>query len=380
MKVVVVGGGVAGLAVAYRLTRAGAQVTVLEGAARWGGQIYTERVGRFVVEHGAEGYAAGRTSVRELCTTLGCAGRLVSQLLARTFVLRDGEMVPTPVHEAAELAGIQTDRADYGQGLTSLREGMGELTDALLAEVTGRAELRLGTTVTDLARTPAGWTVTYAPAAAVPEAVAADAVILATPAAVAAGLLAPISPAAAAELGSFETLSNVSVSLACPRRAVAHPLDGSGFVLPGGVDATGLRACTFVSSKFPGRAPRGRVLLRAFFRPGPTLQIEAPDERWVDGAVQSLWPALGVTAAPARAWVARWPAAIARYTPDHGERMARTLAALEAEAPGLELAGAAYRSAGVAGAIESAEDAVRRVLAWRLTPVQRYGSSKSDVS
>ena len=91
------------------------------------------------------------------------------------------------------------------------------------------------------------------------------------------------------------------------------------------------------------------MLLRAFFRPSPALAIEEPDERWVDGAVQALWPALGVTGEPARTWVARWPNAIARYAADHADRVARTRAALDEQAPGLELAGAAYCSAGVAG-------------------------------
>ena len=377
MNTAVVGGGLAGLAAAYRLTRAGAHVTLLEAAARWGGQLHTERTGRFVIEHGAEGYAAARTSARELCTDVGIAGRLVSQLTSRTFTLLDGAMVPASVHEAARLAGIQTDRSDYGQGLTSLRGGMGELTDALVAALREHSQLQLGTAVVALGRAVAGgWNVS--PSAG--EAVTADTLILAIPAAAAAHLLAPVSPEAAATLQSFETLSSVSVSLTCPRRAVAQALDAGGYVLPGGAAAVGLRACTFVSSKFPNRAPRGRVLLRAFFRPGPGLPIDAPDKRWVDLAVESLWPALGVTGAPQRTWVARWPDGIARYAADHGERVAQLRAVLEAEAPGLELAGAAYRSAGVAGAIESAEDAARRLLAPAGAKVQRYASGEGRVS
>ena len=122
------------------------------------------------------------------------------------------------------------------------------------------------------------------------------------------------------------------------------------------------------------------MLLRAFFRPGPGLPLDAPDERWVDWAVQSLWPLLGITGAPARRWVARWPDAVPRYRADHAARVERARTALEGEAPGVELAGAPYRSAGVAGAIESAEDVVRRLLARSATPVQRYGSDGSDVS
>lgn len=376
MNVAVIGGGLAGLAAAHGLARAGAQVTVFEQGSRWGGQVYTERAGRFIVEHGAEGYAAARTSGRELCTSLGLAGRLVSQLTSKTLVLRDGAMTPTPLHEAAELAGIQTDRSDYGHGLTSLRRGMGELTDALVAQLERRVVLRLGIAVLSLLRTPTGWALSTSSG----EVLAMDAVIVATAAAAAARLLESVSPRAASLLGSFTTQSSVSVSLACHRNAVAHALDASGFVLPGGVEGVGLRACTFVSSKFPARAPRGRVLLRAFFRPGPGLPIDAPDGHWVDLAVHAVWPVLGVADAPTRTWVARWPEAIARYAPDHAAQVARIGAALDEDAPALELAGAAYRSAGVAGAIESAEDAVGRLFARPGTPAQRYGSAGEGVS
>ncbi len=376
MNVVVVGGGLAGLAVAHGLARAGVRVTVLEAGGRWGGQIYTERSGRFVIEHGAEGYAAARTSARELCIGLGLTGRLVSQLTYKTFMVRDGAMELAPIQEAAEAAGIQTDRGDYGHGLTSLRGGMGDLTHALIAALRERSELRLGSAATALRRTAGGWTVS----ASAGEAVAADAVVIATTAGAAARLLAPVSGPAATMLESFEALSSVSVSLACSRSAITHALDASGFVLPGGVTAVGLRACTFVSSKFPERAPQGRVLLRAFFRPGPELPIETTDERWVDLAVESLWPALGVKGAPLRTWVARWPNSIARYAPDHAERVARLRSVLGAEAPRVELAGAAYRSAGVAGAIESAEDAVTRLLERERPDAGRYAPGEHNVS
>jgi protoporphyrinogen oxidase len=100
----------------------------------------------------------------------------------------------------------------------------------------------------------------------------------------------------------------------------------------------------------------------------------------VDLAVHAVWPVLGVAGAPTRAWVARWPDAIARYAPDHGARLAGIDAALDEEAPALELAGAAYRSAGVAGAIESAEDAVRRLLARERRGAPNRAPTRRNVS
>ncbi len=58
--------------------------------------------------------------------------------------------------------------------------------------------------------------------------------------------------------------SSVSVSLAWPRAAVKHPLAGSGFVVARRANTVRITACTWVSSKWAGRAPAGMVLLRAF--------------------------------------------------------------------------------------------------------------------
>ncbi len=61
----------------------------------------------------------------------------------------------------------------------------------------------------------------------------------------------------------FRTRRPRTVALAFARDAVAHPLNGSGFVVPR-VEARGILAASWLSSKWPHRAPDGRVLLRAF--------------------------------------------------------------------------------------------------------------------
>jgi len=53
------------------------------------------------------------------------------------------------------------------------------------------------------------------------------------------------------------------VALAFRRDQVAHPLNGSGFVVPQ-VENTGILAVSWLSSKWPNRAPDDRVLLRVF--------------------------------------------------------------------------------------------------------------------
>jgi protoporphyrinogen oxidase len=350
----IVGGGLAGLVAAYELTRAGNPVTLIEGAQRLGGQIRTESVDGFIIEHGAEGYAAGRRPVNRLVADLGITGRLVSQITTSSAILRGGRLETIPVSEAARLTGIQADPADFGPGIASFSRGAEELIGALVAALGHRATLRLGAEAVHLTPKAGGWRLTTGQR----DAVDVDGVILAVPPAAAAGLVAPISKRAAELLESFPAVSSVSVSLACAATAVRLPPEAGGFVSAAGGEPEGFRACEFSSAKFPARAPSGFVLLRAFFRPGRECPLDAPDTRWVKLAMDSIWPALGIRERPARAWVARWPRALPRYAPDHEESL-RTLVRLLGVGAPLELAGAAYRPSGIAGALESAQAAAR---------------------
>ena len=81
-------------------------------------------------------------------------------------------------------------------------------------------------------------------------------------------------------------VSTASVALAWPRDAVRHPLAGSGFVVARAHNAVRITACTWVSSKWSGRAPAGHVLLRAFVGgahdPGA---VDLADDELIDIAV-----------------------------------------------------------------------------------------------
>ncbi len=72
-----------------------------------------------------------------------------------------------------------------------------------------------------------------------------------------------LSPALSQLCGEIPYASAATIALAFRRDAVAHPLNGSGFVVPR-VENTGIMAGSWLSSKWPNRAPADRVLLRAF--------------------------------------------------------------------------------------------------------------------
>ena len=82
--VIVIGGGISGLAAAHRLTelsRAGAlevKVTLLEASDRLGGVIATEQTGALLLELGPDSYITDKPAALRLCERLGLTDRLIA--------------------------------------------------------------------------------------------------------------------------------------------------------------------------------------------------------------------------------------------------------------------------------------------------------------
>jgi len=352
MRVAVVGGGIAGLTAAEALVEAGHTVTVLEASERFGGQIRTERRDGFVIEHGAEGFIARSTAVAEICRRAGLATDLIAQATRRSLALRDGRLVELRKGEAAALLGFELAAEDRGQGLKTLRGGMGDLIDALAGGLSGRALVQRGARVTALRSAGKAWRLHHTRGH-----VLTEAVILAIPARDAATLLASVVGDPLPRLDSSNG-STVAVTLAFPSPDVAHPLDASGLVVEGG-GREGLRACTFSSSKFPGRAPAGWRLVRAFFTPEPAT-TEDTDDEWCARARRVLAAVLGIAGSPAARWVSRWPTPRSPGGAGHAKAV-RDLRERCRRQGKIECAGAAFDGGGVDGAVRSGLAAARRL-------------------
>lgn len=99
-RLVVIGGGIAGLGAARRLASLlpDASITLVEKQPRLGGKILTERFEGFVIEAGPEALFAARPRGVELCIELGLEQRLVSprRTTTGTAILARGRLRTLP--------------------------------------------------------------------------------------------------------------------------------------------------------------------------------------------------------------------------------------------------------------------------------------------
>ncbi len=446
--VVVVGGGIAGLAAAHALAGSpGVRVTLFEAGERCGGKLRTTPFAGLPVEEGPEIFLARVPEVVGLTGALGLElvhpattaaalwtrGRLrplppgtvfgvpgdwrrfvTSGVLSWGGMLRAGGDLVLPRtrvdgdvavgayvrarmgHEVVErlvdplLGGVYAGRADglslaatlpalAGRPERSLlraaraaspvpsgtpvfatvSSGLGTLASALTAAIArAGVVVRTGAAVRGLERDPDGWTLTVgAPSA--PEAVTADAVVLALPAAPAARLLGPVAPAAAADAGAVPYASVALVAMAWPRAAFPPGLGGSGYLVPA-VEGRLTKAVTFLSRKWAHLDTGDLALVRASVgRYGDEADVRRDDADLVRTVVAELREATGIAGEPAESRVSRWDAALPQYVPGHAERVARIRAALPS---GLALAGAAYDGVGIPACIRSGQVAAAGLL------------------
>ena len=345
--VIVVGAGLAGLAAAYEARRAGAGVLVLEGERRAGGVVVTEAVADgWVVEGGPDSFLAADGTVAALAAELGIADRILEQSAHGSALWTGTELKVLSEGEAAELLGIQAKPEDMHAGHRTVAGGMGELTDALLAEV-GPA-LRFGLGVSGIAPANRGFRLSTTGGSVV----TGDAVILALPAWRAAQLLRGVAAEAADVLNAIRYVPSTTVSLGYRAAQIGCPLQGTGFVVQTEAGIP-LRACTYASAKFAGRAPAGHVLLRAFLAP-----VSLPAAAVARDALASI---LRISGQPLWTRTYAWPRGIPFYAPDHQTRLSaarRRLAGLG----NLVLAGAGYDGAGVGACVKSGREAAQEII------------------
>jgi oxygen-dependent protoporphyrinogen oxidase len=236
----------------------------------------------------------------------------------------------------------------------SLPGGLGELVDAVISRLP-EGSLRCGGLVQRIE--PAALTRVYQAEYGVIE---ARAIVLALPAWATASLVQPFDEDLARMCCGIPYWSTATVFLAYPVAAVAHPLHGTGFVVPRREGLT-ITAGTWVSSKWPKRAPEGQVLLRAFLGGARDPQaIERSDAELVAAAERDLGAILHIRARPSLARVYRWHRASPQQEVGHVARMAEIDRRLT-QWPSLFITGTGLRGVGIPDCIADGRATARAV-------------------
>jgi oxygen-dependent protoporphyrinogen oxidase len=99
-RIVIIGGGISGLAAAHRVTELNkeAQVTVLEASERLGGTIQTEHRDGFLLERGPDSFISEKPHAIALAKRLGLEPQLIqtNEEYRRSFIVRDGRLRAVP--------------------------------------------------------------------------------------------------------------------------------------------------------------------------------------------------------------------------------------------------------------------------------------------
>jgi protoporphyrinogen/coproporphyrinogen III oxidase len=451
-RVVIVGGGISGLATAHALVTKhrdrGFDVQVLEATDRLGGNIRTFRSEGYLIDEGPDSWVVNKPRVAALARALGLGDRLIETIPAnrRVYVRTERGLEPLPeglmlgiptrlwplvttsllsfrgkVRAAADLVlpigfgrrsreedeplgefidrrlgrevrdnlvgpllgGLFTGDVDalsllgtfpqlaaleqrgglirgaFAQarrtpkpssgvrpsGFMSLRGGVGELIDTLAARL-GDLIVR-NASVEHITREGDRLVVNHSAGPTL----SADHVVLAGPAHVAARLLRPVCEAAADELGDIPYASSCTVFVAYPRSAIMHPLDATGYLVPRKAPGEPL-ASTWVSSKWPSRAPADRALIRVFFG---QADVDRDDDDLIARAHAEVRRTLSVSDDPHFVHVARFRRASPQPRVGHPERLRRLRAALSS-VPGVHVVGSAYEGVGLGDCVRQGEE------------------------
>jgi oxygen-dependent protoporphyrinogen oxidase len=468
-RVIVIGGGLSGLAAAHRIHERSAalhrpvELSLLEARDRLGGVIATERQDGFTLECGPDSFITNKPWGLDLCERLGLRDRLIETDSAhrRSFVVRKGRLMPVPEgfvlmaphrlgpllaspvlswrgklrmmmdlfiprrsdeaeeslagfvrrrlgrealerliqplvagiytadpndlslkatlpqflamereHRSLILAGLRAARsrgpgrltkqasgARYGM-FVALDGGMGELPAALAAALPP-GTVHTSSAVRRIVRNQpvSPWLVELLDGPPME----ADAVVLATEAHAAARLIDAQDPSLALQLRAIPYASSIIVNVAYRRDQIKHPLDGFGAVVPA-IEGRPILAVSFLSVKFPNRAPAGTALLRVFIGGATQPEYCDLDDAAVGDLVRrELGDLIGASGDPLFLRVGRHPRAMPQYVLGHLDRVAAIRRKL-ARHPRLYLTGIAFDGVGIPDCIHAAESTADALL------------------
>ncbi len=241
----------------------------------------------------------------------------------------------------------------------SFKNGMQELIDGLENGI-GQEHLQM-TSAVERVEPKTGGKAGYDVVLRNGERIEADAVIMTTLSYACADLIENFDKELSDSLLEIPCVSSATINLAYKREDVPHDLRGYGFLVPQ-VENRQIMASTWTSSKWPGRAPEGYVLLRTFAGGAFNQDLAFQDnERIVRVMRHELQDILGITAEPYFSRVFHWKASMPQYSMGHTDRVEK-IEELTAGHGGLFITGASYRGVGVPDCLNNGKEAAIKAL------------------
>ena len=242
-----------------------------------------------------------------------------------------------------------------GGGSMSLRDGLSQIPDRLRDGLPNGVAIT-ATEVVGVARSDS-----YRLHLASGSELSARAVLLATPAYACATLLRSLDQELAELCANIRYLPSITVALGYPRGQIDHQLQGWGFVVPA-CERRRVRSGSWVSSKWPGRAPAGHALFRLSLD-CTDREPEASDETLASWAHDDVRRLLRITGDPVMTRVYRRPRAMPQLEVGHLDRLAAIEERLARHA-GLFVSAAGFRGVGLPDCIADARRTAGRVAAY----------------
>ncbi|WP_059172936.1 protoporphyrinogen oxidase [Bacillus sp. FJAT-27445] len=147
-RIVIIGGGMAGLSSAYYLQKAArernlpVEVVLVEASHRLGGKMQTVVKDGFIIERGPDSFLARKTSMSRLAAEVGMADELVSNSTGKSYVLVNERLHPMP---GGSIMGIPTEVAPFiTTGLFSIPGKMRAAADFILPKSPAGKDQPLG--------------------------------------------------------------------------------------------------------------------------------------------------------------------------------------------------------------------------------------------
>jgi len=300
----------------------------------------------------------GNEAVDYLATPLlaGIHAGNVEHLSMRALFPR---LVKAETEHGSVIRGFRNRRSDASSSAAShgvfrsLTGGLHTLTNTL-AQALPSSSIKYGTDVTNISGS-GPFTVRFSSG----DDLSVDKVICTTPAYVTASVVQSLNAELSHLLSSIPYTSIATIATSYPRAAINHALNGTGFVVPETESQLSISACTWISSKWPGRSPAGHVLLRNFVGGARAPEaLDQSDPALIKSVQNDLRHLLDIDVPPSLTRVYRWPRANPQPHVGHLELVAQIDRHLRAY-PGLQLIGSALRGVGIPDCVAAGRAAGR---------------------